>query len=362
MLYMNKESSRKERNASVELLRILAMLMIIIMHCMAWSGALYDQSEHLGHFYWLIEALCVPSVDVFVLISGYYLVTSRFKARNLVKILGTVWSYAFLCSLLNSVLIGETITAFALLKMMFPILTKQYWFVNAYLALYILSPFLNKLIHSLEKKQFAFLLVFLLIILVIRPTLLPKRWAQDQSAGLSVFFFVVLYFLAAWIRLYFNRDGKQPFVFVVEYLILSVLLAVSRIFILTLGINHETAIRYYSYDSAFVVLQSLALFLAFLKKVQISGRPALIISRISKCSFAAYIIHYPFNRSIWSRIPIYLFLPNPLTGFLSIVFAGTAVFFLCVAIELVRQHFIEKIRLSDRICILLNRWDNLVNT
>lgn len=359
---MNKESSRKERNASVELLRILAMLMIIIMHCMAWSGALYDQSEQLEHFYWLIEAMCVPSVDVFVLISGYYLVTSRFKARNLVRILGTVWSYAFLCSLLNAVLVGETITAFAIFKMLFPVLTKQYWFVNAYLALYILSPFLNKLIHSLDKKQFSFLLAFLLIILVIRPTVLPKRWAQDQSAGLSVFFFIVMYFLAAWIRLYFNQDGKQSFVFIIIYFVLSILLTVSRWVILALGINHETAIRYYSYDSVFVVSQALFLLLFFLNRVHISGRLALIINRISKCSFAAYIIHYPFNRSIWSLIPIYLFLPNPLTGFVSIVVAGIAVFFLSIVIELIRQHFVDKIQPSDRIIVLLNCWDELVNT
>ena len=58
-----------------------------------------------------------------------------------------------------------------LVKCLFPLSFKVYWFATVYLIIYILSPFINRLIKSLSKKEFCLLNIILFIICSIIPTL-----------------------------------------------------------------------------------------------------------------------------------------------------------------------------------------------
>lgn len=83
---MGTSKIHTERNANIELLRILSMTMVLVLHCLSWSGAL-EYLEGINYWvYWWLEALCIVAVDVFVLISGYFMIKSRFKLRNVFKI------------------------------------------------------------------------------------------------------------------------------------------------------------------------------------------------------------------------------------------------------------------------------------
>lgn len=83
------------------------------------------------------------------------------------------------------------------MRMIFPVLTKKFWFVNSDVALYLFSPFLNKLIHGLSKRQFIVMLGIMLALFSIRVTFLPITWAQDSTGGMGLMWFVVLYCVAA---------------------------------------------------------------------------------------------------------------------------------------------------------------------
>ncbi len=358
---MISEEIKTERNANIEFLRILSMLMIMTMHCLAQTGALYDLEGPVSCYYWWLEALCVPAVNVFVLISGYFLVESQFKVQNLFRILGVVWSYSFLFSLLNSFVAGESISVGNTVQMLFPVLTKKYWFVNAYLALYLLSPFLNRLIHSISRVQFKYLLTVLLVIMVIRPTLLPRRMAQDSTAGLSVFFFIVLYFISAWERIYGRRNKRKPVYYVLLFFILSFFPLLCRWGLMRVGVSEDTAVRFYSYDSANVVLQALALFFAFLSMHKLSGKYAVSVNKVAKLCFAAYIIHYAMNRTVWHFFHLRGIIPNVLFGTLSIITSVLIVFFACIAIEKMRQLLLKKIEFGIKLQQMLELWNEIVN-
>ena len=328
---------RGERNANIECLRMLAMVMVILLHNLAGSGALYEQSGFLYHFYWWMEALAVCAVDVFVLISGYFLCCAKFRVQNIFRVLAIVWVYSFPLSLLSALISGRAVLTVSTLKMLFPVLTKKYWFVNAYLALYLLSPFLNKLIHSLKREQFAILLWIEIGLMILRPTLLPKVWAQDSTAGLSVFFFIVLYCIAAYVRLYGAERKGSSRVCILAYLLLSLLLAGSKSVLMHLGISEDTASRYYGYDSAFVVLEALALFQAFLWAKPPAEEKAHRINAIAKYSFAAYIIHYALNTVLWGIIlHVDRFAGKFPAGPLVILLSSYAVFLACTGIEYLR--------------------------
>ncbi len=69
-------AEKKDRQLNYELLRILAMLMIVCLHYLSKGGFLgvpaREQISVSGYAAWLIEAFCLVAVNVYVLISGYF--------------------------------------------------------------------------------------------------------------------------------------------------------------------------------------------------------------------------------------------------------------------------------------------------
>ena len=78
----------KQREANFELLRIVAMLMIITLHYLDKGGILPKPDAAFttaGYMAWGLEAFCVPAVNVYVLISAYFrpeVTTGRGKRLN----------------------------------------------------------------------------------------------------------------------------------------------------------------------------------------------------------------------------------------------------------------------------------------
>ena len=77
-----------ERNSSLELLRILAMIMIVFHHFAVHGGFVYDYSVLTIPRFWVnfISMGGKIGVDVFVLISGYFLVVDREPVINVRRI------------------------------------------------------------------------------------------------------------------------------------------------------------------------------------------------------------------------------------------------------------------------------------
>lgn len=88
---------KKGRNSSIEMLRILAMLGIVIMHT---NGAVMEHGSGTG-FAWtqLKMASLMPGVSIFVLISGYFGIST--KHSKLIELESTVILYAVLSALVG---------------------------------------------------------------------------------------------------------------------------------------------------------------------------------------------------------------------------------------------------------------------
>lgn len=84
---------RAKRQANFELLRIVAMLMIIVLHYLNKGGLLVDYtSDRTGVNYaaHLAEAFCIVAVNCYVLLSGYFLVESAWKPERVVSLAGQI--------------------------------------------------------------------------------------------------------------------------------------------------------------------------------------------------------------------------------------------------------------------------------
>lgn len=164
--------TKTTRYAYIDLLRCLAVLLVIMLHCV--SGYANNTALFGTRTWWacnIINSFARMGVPLFFMISGFLLLSSegtcrigafykrRFSKLCIPFLFWDVIYYFEVC-----VLEGRTPTLLSFLNE----LTRQgskyhLWFIYQILALYLLMPFLKKIVdHSTERERWAFLLVILL--------------------------------------------------------------------------------------------------------------------------------------------------------------------------------------------------------
>ena len=324
----NNSMEKIQRDSRFELLRIISMILIIMHHFACHGGYNFDASVSALNKA-VVDIFIVGGkigVNVFLLISGYFMIDKKFKFSKLIKLLLEVFFYSFVIYILF-VIFGKTqfnISAFA--KNVFPTITKQYWFITYYIILYILSPFINKLINSLHKGELLALVLVLLTFQVIIPMISSNYFSY---AG----WFITIYLISAYIRLYSNKffDSFKWNLL----LFLGSLLAII-LFNVFLGIG------LYSINNIVAVICSVSLFCTFknIKKPIYSK----FINIVSSTTLGIYLIHdNNFIRCfLWREV---LQCPTKATQNLFLLFAIIScivVFVVCFAIDLARQYAFEK--------------------
>lgn len=195
MTIKTHSSNKKPRQSSFELLRIIAMIMIVASHLSqrgnwAWIGI--DTPLSFNHFFMNI-IICFGQVGVaiFFSITGYFLFNS--KARNwkhILKIARPTWFYSIL-SLAIALLIVPSLISFSFplnqltIHLLFPITTNAYWFISAYIALYLLLPYLKKWLDSLNDDEL-FKLIGIIASIFIIPNFLSYLLADMSSLILAI--------------------------------------------------------------------------------------------------------------------------------------------------------------------------------
>lgn len=213
------------RQSNYELLRIVSMLLIVLHHlCVHVEDSAYQSAGTLtkivsntiswgGQF----GVLC------FILISGYFLVTSRFHVRSIVRLYAEALLFDFAGTLVVCMVDKGCVTTASFVKALFPISSGAYWFFTAYLAIYLLSPFINKLLRSLTKHLFQGLLVILLFLLCVIPSATSRSYILN---GLTWLLFA--YCIGAYHRLHGIRiSGRWIACSVVTALVIITMATVS---------------------------------------------------------------------------------------------------------------------------------------
>ena len=298
----------RQRNLSVDILKILSMLMVIVLHTKTYglNGVSLEPSTGI---YWIVSALHIFSlvaVNCFVLISGYYNSSSATQPKKLLKLwlqveFFSVGIYLIQIAIPNN---GIEFGFGEFLINCLPIMSNQYWFFTCYIVLMIAAPYLNRFLDTLEQKDFKKLLVILLSLFVLVPTLNIFGDSFDTSNGYSAVWFIVLYIVAAYLRRY--PLPKKPYgLFYICISIASVfaygILDYLNKFLPLFGQARDVLHRY---NSATVFLASVCLFLFFINlSVTSKDGKGRLISNISAVSFSVYLLHdHPYIRELlWDK-------------------------------------------------------------
>lgn len=184
--HTQQHTNQLVRDSNIELLRIFCMFLIVWNHLFTHGN--WDESIDI-YISSRVLSFGKIGVDVFVMITGWFMVNSRFKSKSLIRTIGTAAFYMISIYLVG--LLGRPTG-------MIPILSIP-WFVKTYSMLYILSPVLNLILRSFDKAHLQALLGFLIFIMSVIPSLTGNSYT-GLSTGLPWFCF--LYLLSGFFRLW----------------------------------------------------------------------------------------------------------------------------------------------------------------
>lgn len=353
---------KKERNIGLEELRIISMLMIILLHSIDHSGLLESlvPGSILYWYEWFVYALVQVCVNCFVLISGYFLIKSRFRFEKLMILWIEVVFYALIIKIIMMALGEIPFSITSLISCFVPILTGRYWFVTIYFGMYLLSPFLNIAIKAMTKRQHGVLIVLLFILSSMMVSIYPSFHGMNSGGGWGVAWFIVLYIIAAYIRLYYKPNSKpvKPLiVFLVCPIIMTIALWIANKS--GIGILIILVENWWKYDSVPVFVASIALLIVFLNcsKGKEYNHAKQFIIRMSSTTFGVYLIHAHANlctETMWQRIGMVSNMSKlwfPLYQILMVI----VIFLVCALIDMIRQWFFRRLKVDQFVNAIFNK-------
>ena len=160
----------KVRKSNFELMRILCMFFIVLYHVIDKGNILTNSNNKtLTVIVEFIQLLIVVHVDLFVLLTGYFQSKSNFKMSKMLKIITQCLFYTIVIMLVLSLTGVITLSKVEIVKNIFVNFIGDYWFINIYLLLYAISPFLNIIIDNMDQSKYKKLLICCFILFSLIP-------------------------------------------------------------------------------------------------------------------------------------------------------------------------------------------------
>ncbi len=303
-VYPVQALGERKRMANLELLRCVAMMMVVVLHYLGKGGLLADLTgESLNApelAAWLLEAFCIVAVNVYMFLSGYFLSGSSFRLSRLIQLWMQVWLYSValgLAGALSGVMRGTELDLHYLLTLIFPILMGHYWFMTAYLFLYLMLPLAGMAVERMTKRQLQVTLGLLLLAFCVIKSVLPLRLEMDGQ-GYDCLWYLCVFLTAAYVRKFgisvLDRKWTGAILYVGGCLgVFAGTLALRQVYLRT-GSLERMLTMFLEYNHVLPFLAAVGLFGIF-RKVQVKGKAAAAINRIAPYTLGVYLLHENFG-------------------------------------------------------------------
>lgn len=350
------KSIKKERDSNIELYRVLGIFLVVMIHLLNKTSAIYMLEKETAIYYitWILMAICKMGNNMLILISGYYWHKTKFSIDKVLQLCITVLFYSVGLAVIAKWVLGIPLVS-EWKDIFHPVINNEYWFMKVYIGLYCTTPFLKIFIESLSKENFRYLAGMLFIMFSFIPTVFGKDSWMNDGGAYGIVWFVVLYLFGAYINKYKETNVKWSRVFIC---IGGILVPPVCRFIIDYLYSHAIDVKIKEVDlkleiignpnSIFILCASVALFYIFMN-VKIHGvRIKKIINKLGQGCLGVYLIHNNRNiaKWLWEKLEINYWLVEE-NNLLVIFIIGMVVFIVCNLIELVRLKLFEIMHINQ---------------
>ena len=339
----NQKAPIQERNAGVDLLRVLSMFMVVVLHVLGQGGVLAAMApQSPGYFLgWTMEAACFCAVNCFGMISGYAARGEAWKPRKYFVLWAQAAVYSAGISLLFKLFLPTSVSLRGLLGSFFPVVTQKYWYFTAYFGLMFLSPFLNTLLFALTPARARQLALAILALFCLLPTAVDRDIFYLRG-GYTLLWLCALYLLGGCLRRLELRRGGTALC-LAGYLLCVCLTAGSKALLEAAGCPVLRSLWrpdvLFSYTSPTILAAAVCLLLLF-RDLPLQGKAVRQAAAfLSPLSFGVYLIHtHPlmWNFFLAGRFRPFAAFPLPVCAALILLAAG-GIFTACIGVDFIRE-------------------------
>lgn len=191
---MAKKTLLPQREAGVDLFRLMGLLFVNGLHAFLYNGFYYEPQA--GAMMWLANSfrwLFFGCNGMFMLLTGYLKTTKPWGKSYYRGLLAVLVGYMLTCVISYPVryfLIGETDALGVWIERFFTF-SNYAWYVEMYIGLILVSPLINMAMDQLKKPKEIWLLAISVLLVTTLPTitslnLLPDWWTKMYPLGYYV--------------------------------------------------------------------------------------------------------------------------------------------------------------------------------
>ena len=318
-----------KRIIGLDIVRSFALVLVVAIHGITLSNLV---GSTFGTFLWIptlfLRTICLACVPLFIILTGYLnkdKVLNKEYFSSLIGVLVPFYIIAFLCETLK-VAVGDTTSILKAILHIFDFSANGYaWYIEMYIGLFIMIPFLNmfyKMLGGIKAK-----LAATAVIIIV--TMLPSAFSSLglSSFRLSVFpdywdaMYPIGYYFLGMLVADIKPHIKKAYNIIA--LLIWALLMTAVCFILS-HFSGEYAWWFANgFGCIYNAVTAMLIFMLFYNFEFKDGRLSSVISMVSLCSMEAYLFSYITDKMLYN----YLDLPMPVMTFLSLLLALICAYF-----------------------------------
>lgn len=308
----SKIDSKPGKDLQVEVLRIVAMLMIVACHMIihlnirahSFNMELLPAPGLRSAFKFLVVQYGQVGVSIFFIISGYFLCRKTFRYRRVFAAWAQMFFYCIIVLAVTFVvdcfgLLPENLSnllhgkelAYTLLWNVTPFTYRSYWFMSAYLIMLMFMPFINILISHMTQRDHAMLLVLLASI-----SLIPLYFGKNYTWN-DIIYAIFGYLAGAFIAQYGSGIKKLTTKRLCACVAISTVLMLAFDYVASSG---NKFVRVLTWDQQvhggigilpMIIAMCIFILVHRINMLRIQGLARTVILRVSKATFGVYLLH-----------------------------------------------------------------------
>lgn len=297
-----KESIAIEsRNSSLDLLRICAAAMVVMLHVAAsyWYSLSPSSVEwKIMNFY---DSFVRSSVPIFFMLSGAFMLKKDISLKELylkkiipLGIIYLVWSFLYAVDVIGL----DGITASGIKGLLRAVIGSHYhlWFIPTLIGIYMLQPILRAIVNYENGKNVKYLIIIFFVFGIVRYTSLlfiTKNAVRVLITKVPVELMSYSgYVIMGHFFVNMNKRRFKPWIMLLGFIVVAAIATIiCQISALNKGEPEGILYEYFSLPS---FLEALFLFLFFINlKINYSIKMRTVLYRLSTLTLGVYLLH-PF--------------------------------------------------------------------
>ena len=360
----------KERNYGIDLLRIFSMFLVAIVHTLGHGGVLGAAAPGSANAYaaLFLKAVAICAVNCFAIITGFVMCEAKPRISKALQLWAQVAFYAICITALCYVLFPGEVGYVAVFNAFLPVSRGQYWFITAYMGMYLLMPFLNIAVQKLEKKTYAGMLVMFFVAFSLLPTVFNSNMFY-LNGGYSTIWLCLMYLVGAYLRKFDSLKKASRSKLFLSFGICVSLTFLSKVVLAWVG---KTVLgrtlpedMFYQYVSPTVVLSAVFLVGVF-SKISLGDVTKKVVGFFAPAALGVYLIHDHIlvRMRLWEGVGQRLVTQNTGVMVLAILGIALSILLACLLIDRLRVYLFQCIRIpalcqkiENRLNRCWNKWN-----